>query len=148
MPRRERSLVLSPIETFRSELDRLFEEFFRGWPRLEETRQFAPPMDVLEDKDNIYVKVDLPGMRQEDVRLEVEGGTLTIRGKRSEEREIKADQTHCIERRYGEFMRQVDLPPAADPDYATASFRDGVLTVTIPKKPGAKAKTIEIQAAK
>lgn len=138
--------VFEPFSALRSQLDRLFEDFFGSWPSLERSHQFYAPMDVYEDREAVYVKMDLPGLTQKDVQISLEGHRLTIKGQRRSEEEYKDRHTHRVERRYGEFLRTVDLPDTVDPNRAQATFKDGVLTVKLGKKPEAKAKVIEIEA--
>jgi HSP20 family protein len=108
---------------------------------------WVPALDLKETEDRFEVTVDLPGMRSEDVEVTFEDGMLTIRG----EREFRRDQGeegryHRIERSYGSFARSVRLPRVADSERIEASFESGVLTVLVPKREEAKARTIEVTA--
>ncbi|HEX7247514.1 MAG TPA: Hsp20/alpha crystallin family protein [Actinomycetota bacterium] len=107
---------------------------------------WVPALDIREDEDRFEVTVDLPGMRSEDVELTFEDGTLTIRGQRQFSRDDRQGQYHRIERSYGSFARSVRLPRVADSERIEASFDNGVLTVLVPKREEAKARTIEVMA--
>ena len=107
---------------------------------------WVPALDIREDEDRFEVTVDLPGMRSEDVELTFEDGTLTIRGQRQFSRDERQGQYHRIERSYGSFARSVRLPRVADSERIEASFDNGVLTVLVPKREEAKARTIEVTA--
>jgi HSP20 family protein len=142
---------LAPLQgttgAFRTQLDRLFEDFFgASWSGLERGSPFLAPMDVFEDREAVFVKLDLPGLSQKDVRLTLEGSRLTISGQRKAEEEFKEKQAYRVERRYGEFARSLDLPDTIDAAKVNATFKDGVLTVRLPKKPEARPKVIEIEA--
>lgn len=123
-------------------LGRLFESVLGETPRL---KAFAPALDIHEDEKQYTVSVELPGGKKEDVHVEVEEGVLTIRGEKRSEREEKKEQRRWIERSYGSFTRSFTLPVNADAEHVDASFRDGVLTVVIPKTAEAKARTVSIQ---
>ena len=140
------------------EFDRLFEEpmwpSFR-WPSLL-TRQAAerpkwlPEIDVFEKDNRLVTKIDLPGMKKEDVKVEVTDGYLTISGERKTESEEKKNQFYRCEREYGSFYRSVPLPEGVKVEDIKASFTDGVLEVSVPvpAQPKAKAHTVEIEEPK
>ena len=108
---------------------------------------WVPALDIKETEERFEVTVDLPGMRSDDVEVTFEDGTLTIRGARELTREEGEEgQYHRIERSYGSFARSVRLPRVADPERIEASFDNGVLTVLVPKREEAKARTIEVTA--
>ena len=107
---------------------------------------WVPALDIREDEDRFEVTVDLPGMRSEDVELTFEDGTLTIRGQREFSSDERQGQYHRIERSYGSFARSVRLPRVADSERIEASFDNGVLSVLVPKREEAKARTIEVTA--
>ena len=137
--------MLSRYDPFRDlegmglELDRLVGQAFSK-------NAWVPALDIRETEDRFEVTVDLPGMRSEDVEVTFEDGTLTIRGQREFTREEGEGQYHRIERSYGSFARSVRLPRVADPERIEASFDNGVLTVLVPKRDEAKARTIEVTA--
>jgi HSP20 family protein len=115
-----------------------------GWmPRV---MAFTPKVDVVETENEVEVTVDLPGMKREEVEVEVRNGDLWISGKRTEEKEEKEKTYHRVERRYGEFRRVLALPAEIDGDKVTAKYDNGILKVTAPKVEAAKAKRIEVKA--
>ena len=104
----------------------------------------APDADVVERENEIRVIVELPGMRAEDIVLDIENNVLTIGGEKSEERQEEKDTWHLSERRYGKFSRSFVLPREVDQDGIHARFDNGVLSVTIPKTERARRKRIDI----
>jgi HSP20 family protein len=164
---RERATALQawrPFESLRSEIDRLFEDFDRGswmspfrrsifdiepfWRR-EVAWEAIPSVDIVE-KDKAYeVTAELPGLDEKDVEVKLVNGGLTIKGEKQEEKEEKKKDYYLHERHFGSFERYFRVPEGVDTDKIEASFRKGVLTVTLPKKPEAQKpeKKIEIKAA-
>jgi HSP20 family protein len=137
------------LPSFRDEFDRLFEDFWGRWPHwplLAPEREWSPALDVSETKDKMLVKVELPGVDPKDIDLSVEGDLLTIKGERKQEKEEKEEDFHRIERFYGAFSRTLRLPASAEYDKVSASYKDGILKLTIPKKEEAKAKKIQIKS--
>ncbi len=141
-------LARGPFRELEREMDELFSRFFRDWPwpRLAGGgRGWLPPVDMVDRKDEIVLRADLPGLEQKDVEVTVEEGVLTIRGERKAEREVKEEDYYCCERWAGTFERSVMLPPGVDPDKIRATFRNGVLEVRLPKTREARGKKIEIK---
>ena len=132
------------------EFDRLFREAFS--PALGEgevsTRTWAPPVDIFENGDNLVLKAELPGINPDDVEIRVEDNTLYLKGERKFEKEVKEQNYHRVERSYGTFTRTFSLPNSIDSDKVAANYKDGVLTLTMPKKEEAKPKTIKINVSK
>lgn len=126
------------------EFDRLFENFGGGLGLREE--QFTPAVDVRETDDAYVVEADIPGMRKEDVSIEVADNTLSITGERKSEREEKRKDYHRVEREFGSFRRAVSIPGGFGHKGVEAQFKDGVLTVTLPKPEEAKPRRIEVNA--
>jgi len=127
-----------------------FGPFLRNWslPRLlGDIQGYGPPVDMLDRKDGILVRMDLPGMRQQDIEVSVDQGMLTIRGERKAEGEEKQEDYYCCERWSGSFERVMTLPSGVDPARIEASFQNGVLEVRIPKSEQAKGCKVEIKAA-
>jgi HSP20 family protein len=122
-------------------LSRWMEEAFGG----ARGGRLSPAVDVSEDDGKYVVTVELPGTKREDVTVEAHENVLTIRGEKRSEREEKKEQSRWVERTYGSFSRSFTLPANADADRVNASFRDGVLTIEIPKSEAAKPKTIAIK---
>jgi HSP20 family protein len=108
---------------------------------------WEPATDITEDDKEYLVKVELPAMNKEDVKVTVENGTLQISGERKAEKEEKTKKYHRIERSYGSFLRAFMLPDSADGTKVNAEYKDGMLTVHLPKAPEAKSKLIEVQVA-
>lgn len=109
--------------------------------------EWAPLVDIAEDDKEYLLKVELPEVRREDVKVTVEGGTLTIAGERKAEKEEKGRRFHRIERHYGRFERSFNIPEDAEPDKVTAEFKDGVLRVHLPKSEQARPKQIEVKVS-
>ncbi len=126
------------------EMNRLFERpLARWWPTGAEG-QWLPEVDIVDQKDQILVKADLPGIKKEDFEVEVADGVLTIKGERKEETERKNGKTYRLERSYGSFLRSFALPAGVDESKVNASYKDGVLEITIPKLSGARAKQVKV----
>lgn len=106
-----------------------------------------PPVDIEEDDREYLLKAELPGMKKEEVKLKVEGGILSISGERKEEKEEKDKKHHRVERSYGAFMRSFALPEVALSEKVSAEFKDGILTVHVPKDERAKRKAIEVKVS-
>ncbi len=109
--------------------------------------EWSPLVDIVEDEKEYLIKVELPEVQKDDVRVTVEGGTLTISGERKAEKEQKGRRFHRIERYYGRFERSFTIPDDAEPDGIKAEFKDGVLRVHLPKSEKARPKQIEVQVA-
>jgi HSP20 family protein len=123
---------------------------FREWSgplaRLARTpARLSPAVDLTEDEKSYVVTAELPGVKKDDVTVEIQDDVLTIRGEKKSEREEKKDRSHWVERSYGSFSRAFTLPPTAVTESLKANFSDGVLTIEIPKKEAAKARQISIK---
>ncbi len=94
---------------------------------------WMPLTDISEDNDNFYLKADLPGIKKEDVKISYTDGTISISGERSQEKETKEKKFHRIERSYGKYYRSFNVPAEIKEDKIKAEFKDGQLTITIPK---------------
>ena len=105
-------------------------------------------MDIYENGDNLVLKAELPGINPDDVEIRVEDNTLYLKGERKFEKEVKEQNYHRVERSYGTFTRTFSLPNSVDADKVAANYKDGVLTLTMPKKEEAKPKTIKINVSK
>ncbi len=131
----------------REDMNRLFDSFFSELP--EQRRgllegEWAPSIDVAETDDEIVVTVELPGVKQDDVDITVTDDILILKGEKKEEKEIKKENYHRVERSYGSFQRSINLPTGVQADKAKATYNNGVLYVTIPKAEEAKPKQIKI----
>jgi HSP20 family protein len=137
------------LVSIQDELNRLFGRTFTG--NIEPMRPAAagswmPSMDVYETSDKIVATLDLPGIEPGDVEVSVEDSTLTVTGSRAFSSEVKEEEYHRVERRYGSFTRSITLPQTADTDKVEASFDKGVLTIEVPKVERAKPKKIQVRA--
>jgi HSP20 family protein len=104
----------------------------------------APTFDVFEDKDSLYVRAELPGLRKEDINLSLHDGSLSISGERKSDENLANAEVHHAERFYGRFERTMTLPAPVAVDKVTAQYKDGILTITLPKAEEAKPKTIDV----
>lgn len=109
--------------------------------------EWAPAVDVSETDNDYTIKAEIPEVKKEDVKVTLQDGQLTIQGERKQEKEEKGKRYHRIERSYGSFLRSFDLPVNVDEAKAKADFKDGVLTLTLPKSEKAKPKSIEVKVA-
>jgi HSP20 family protein len=122
---------LGGLSTFHDDFDSLFSRFFgESEGRLGE-QEYAPAVESFVRDGNLVIRVDLPGIKPEDVELSVEGGRITIKGERKDDHEGKEEGTRYREVTYGRFCRTVVLPPRTDPDSVSAGFKNGVLEVTV-----------------
>ncbi len=127
---------------------RLFEEFlnefpFVGlWPETKES--WVPSVDILEKNGNLILRAELPGMNDKDIDINIEGNTLTINGERKMENEDKKSNYHRLESYYGSFSRSFMLPDTVDDEKINAEYKNGVLTVTMPRKPEVKPRQIQV----
>ncbi len=109
------------------------------------TAAWYPAADIYENKDEYVFKVELPGISKDDVDIEFEKGTLTIKGERKMDKEVKEENYHRFERAYGTFSRSFSLPRNVDDKKISANMKDGILELKVPKAEEAKAKTIPIK---
>jgi HSP20 family protein len=109
-------------------------------------KTFIPPFEIKETKDAFLFKADVPGVKEADLEVQVVGNRLNVTGKREEEKEERGETYHTYERSYGNFARSFTLPDGIDGDHVLADLRAGVLTITMPKMPEVKPKTIPITA--
>ena len=135
------------FRAFQQQVNRLFEPFL-GRPVVDDeslvSGTWAPPVDVMEEKDAIRVVAELPGMKKEDIDIQFENGILTIRGQRAIEKDSSDKTFHRVERVYGNFVRSFTLPRSVDAEKIDATYRDGVLDIRVPKKEEAKPRQIAI----
>lgn len=134
------------LATFRREMDRVFERFFGELPRLDLAGMgWTPRLDVTETKESLVVKAELPGLDVKDLDIHISGSTLSLKGEKRQTKEEKDEHHHLIERSYGAFARTVELPATVAADKVKAVFKNGVLTITLPKTEEAKQKSIAIE---
>ena len=145
-----------PFYGFQHEMNRLFDDFFKGAPALAKTDEwiakssFVPRVNVSEDADKYIIRAELPGLTDKDVKVTLENGVLTLSGeKKSKIEDNKDEKHHRIEHHYGSFIRQFSLPDGIDENMVEARFQNGLLTVQVGKKEEVKpkAKAIEIKSA-
>jgi HSP20 family protein len=125
-------------------LDTLFHDFWDRAPQ-ESPGLLCPAVDVAEDNASLRITAELPGIERKDVSLEVKDGVLTLRAEKRQETETKGRNALRIERRYGSFFRALSLPETVEASRIEAVFRNGVLTVTIPKREETKPRTVAIK---
>ena len=131
------------------DMNRLFDAFFGAQHRSNGlSRRWVPAMDLVEMGDSLILKADLPGLRREDVSIEVKDGVLTISGERKDEHEEKVDGYYRVERTFGSFSRSLTLPKGIEAEGIAADFADGVLEVKIPKPEDRQPHRIEIGGGK
>jgi HSP20 family protein len=136
------------LEELQTRMNRLFSDTPAG--RTDEPFVFAdwaPAVDIQETDKEYTVKADLPEVKKEDVKVELENGVLTIEGERKQEKEEKGKRFHRVERQYGQFIRRFALPNEVDAAKVQAEFKDGVLNVKLPKSADGKGKSVEIKVA-
>jgi HSP20 family protein len=136
--------VAADFKTLQNQLGRLFEPFARTNDEDLVSGTWVPPVDVAETQEKILVRAELPGMKQEDIQIEFENGLLTLRGDRTLDKQESGATYHRVERVYGNFSRSFTLPRTVDAERITASYRDGILEIEVPKKEEAKPKQIKI----
>ena len=139
MPFRNGSLA--PLEDFYKEVDSLVQNFFDPEDR---TMKFTPSANLAETEMGYELTLDLPGINPEDVNVELNDGNLVIAGQRKSEHESSDKTFHRVERRYGSFRRVLSIPAPVDEEKISAEYRDGVLTVTLPKSEKVKPKRIAV----
>src|SRR5262249_16304644 len=133
------------LTSLRDEIDRLFEA-----PLAEPTKTsqllsgWTPALDMYEDKDNVYVRTELPGMKKEDIDVSLHNGSLSISGERKTQEEFKDAEVYRAERFVGRFQRTLSLPTAVAGDKIKAQYKDGILSITLPKAEEAKPKQIDV----
>jgi HSP20 family protein len=137
----------SGLSTMKKEMDRMLDRFWEGdFPLLPAMGEWAPALDVSETKDAVMIKAEVPGMDPTDIHLSLHDQMLTLKGEKRQEKEEKEEHFYRIERMYGAFVRTVRLPATVDGSKVTAGFKNGLLTVSLPKAPTAKGTMIPIKA--
>ncbi len=142
---------LNPFYTLRNEMDRLFDNYFRGF-ELDRfgsgSLAFQPKVNVADSEKEITVSVEIPGMDEDDIELALTKDALTIKGEKREEKENKGKNYHRMERTYGSFSRTLPLPVEINTDKAEAAYNKGVLTIKLPKTEQAVKETKKIPIKK
>ncbi len=136
------------MEVLRQEMDRVFDRFFEPhWDAFQAIGEWAPKLDFSETKDAYVVTMEVPGVDQKDISVTFQDHMLTVKGEKHKEKEEKDEKCHRVERSWGAFTRSVALPGGVDSEKTSATFKDGVLTVRLPKTPAAKGTMIPVKAA-
>ena len=134
------------LGTLQDDINSLFNDFWPARRRRDSIADvFVPDIDVSEDTQNVHIRVDLPGLEEKDVKVNFQNGILTLSGEKKEEKETKERNYHTIERSYGSFSRAVAIPAKVDAAKAKAKFKNGVLSIVMPKMEEAKPKEISIE---
>ena len=127
----------SGLRVFQDSLSRLLSE--------PTSRPWSPPVDIFETENELVLKADVPDIDPKNVGIQLENGTLTLKGERKFEEQRNGRGFHRVERGYGSFVRAFSLPNTVDPEKVKADYKNGVLTITLPKKEVAKPKTVNIE---
>ena len=137
------------LAAIQQEMNRLFESFLGQGPRGAQPveRTWAPPMDVCETQEDLRVLVELPGIPQNQIKIQIAEGVLTIRGERHSDPTFRQDQLIRLERRYGAFYRSLSLPSIVDAEGVRANYRNGVLEIRLPKRLEATSRVISVETA-
>jgi HSP20 family protein len=135
---------VSGFGSLQSVFNDLFEENFARSPLRPSAAKWYPPMDVLESKDGYLIRAELPGMNREDIKVEVNDGTLVLSGERKAEKPAEGVEYRHVERVAAKFWRSFSLPETAKQDGIEATYKDGILEVRVPKTEKAKPRQIEI----
>jgi HSP20 family protein len=145
-PARDLATFPSDIFNMQREMNKMFDSFFHGVdePSLL-NGNWMPAVDVAEEDNEYVVKIELPGVNKDDVKITLESNILTIRGEKKAEKETKERNYHRMERSYGSFQRSFTLPTTVKNDKIDAEYRDGILSITLPKAEEAKPKHIEVK---
>ncbi len=139
---------IKELEDVRRDMERVFDEIFeparrrRWWPT--ERAAIVPAVDVFDKKTELVIKAEIPGATKEDISLTIEKNTLTLKGEIKKDEEAADEGYYVRERAYGHFSRTVKLPVEVSSEKAAASFKDGILTVILPKKEEARPREIKV----
>jgi HSP20 family protein len=138
------------VLALQNRMNSLFQEYNRaqGEGDALTTAAFVPPVDIYEDEHKIVLKLEVPGMQESDLDIQLENNVLTVKGERKFEKEEKEENFHRIERRYGSFYRSFTVPNTVNPEGVKASYEAGVLRLELEKRPEAKPKQIKVQVGK
>jgi len=147
-PVRELATFPSDILGMQRDINHMFDRFFRGGV-LDDAEfpaaSWVPAVDLAEKDDAYIAKVELPGVSKDDVKITLQDNIITIRGEKKDEKETKESNYHRVERSYGSFQRSFNLPSAVKGDKVDAQYKDGILTISLPKAEEAKRKQIEVK---
>lgn len=147
-PTRELTPFPTDMLNMQREINKMFDSFFRGGTVDDGTLAppvWSPAVDVAEQENEYRVKIELPGVSKDDVKITMQDNVLTIRGEKKQEKESKEPNYHRIERSYGAFQRSFTLPTTVKSDRIEATYKDGILSITLPKAEEARPKQIEVK---
>ena len=130
------------MTSLQNQVSRLADSLWSGRPE-----SWVPAVDVFDTKDAVVLKAELPGMKVDDIQIEVDDNVLTIKGERTFEERVDEERYYRVERRYGSFQRSIALPQGVKADDIRATYEDGVLEVTVPKTEAEKPRRIEVRPA-
>ena len=141
--------ALTGLTALQNEIDRLVERFWEpSWDEFPPLgREWAPSLDLAETKDAVVVKVEIPGIDPKEIQVSLQEQVLTIKGEKRQEKEEKDEHYYRKERTWGAFARSIRLPVPVAGEKVTAAFKNGLLTITLPKTPAAKGTTIPVKEA-
>jgi HSP20 family protein len=139
--------AMGDVAVLQNRLNSIFQDFAR--PEMQQESlvagNFVPPVDIYEDEHKLVLKLEVPGVKQQDLDIQVENQTLTVKGQRGFEAEEKEENFHRIERRFGSFVRSFTLPLTVDTQSVAAKYDAGVLSIQLAKKEAAKPKQVKIE---
>jgi HSP20 family protein len=136
------------LSSLRREFNDLFDRFWSGALEPMQFGRWTPAVDISETDEQIVVEAEVPGMEPEQIDVALEGNVLTLKGEKKDVRTDEGQNYHRVERQYGAFVRSIQLPTAVEIDKVSASFKNGVLQVTLPKSEDAKPKRVAIDLDK
>jgi HSP20 family protein len=149
----ERWQPFRELNSLQRQMNRMFDNFFGRTPLMpfEESSsawEFGPPVDIYDDDKKLTFKVEMPGIDEKDIKVEIDNNVLTVRGERRFENDFKEENFRRMERHYGAVSRSFTLPSAADPEKIEADYAQGVLTIQMPKRAEARPKQIKVNVTK
>lgn len=154
IPWKKRDITSGDFIRLRDEMDRMFDRFLSEpfgagliEPKALRTEGWLPPLDIVDAENEVTIRAEIPGIPVKDLDIAVSGTTLTLQGKKEEMQEKKGENFYRCERRFGSFRRDVELPETIDPDRITAESDNGIVTIHVAKKPGAKPRHVEVKPA-
>ena len=147
-PARDLQTFPSDVMNMQREINRMFDSFFRGGAADDDafiTSDWIPAVDIAEHDNEYLVKLELPGVSKDDVKITMQNNILSVRGEKKNEKDSKGSNYHRVERSYGAFQRTFALPSTVKADRIDASYSDGILTIVLPKAEEARAKQIDVK---
>jgi len=145
---------LTDLTRWEREMDRMMDDFFGRrlrpwrpffWSRGGDSELIAPALDVYEEKDEIVVKAELPGMTKDDIEVDISDTHLVLKGEKKKEEKLEEEDYFCCERSYGAFHRSLEIPKGVQADKVKASFKNGILEIRLPKTEEAKSKELKVK---